>query len=312
MESAIRPIADLRARVWGGTRLGTVVDGTPIGESWVAGPASGIAHENATTLDELAAALGIGLVGSASPWPDRFPLLVKILDPDAWLSVQVHPDDALARRLAGPDAVGKTEAWVVLDAAPGASVLVGIRDGVGDTRVRRAIRDGGLPDLLRRLAVVTGDAILLPAGTIHAVGPGMLLYEVQQPSDLTYRADDWGRAPTPWRPLHTAEALEAWQPQVRPVIGRADLGRPGTIVTVVACAQFVIERAEAPVGLATRGLTPHVITALPGSSLVIAGEGWSETLEAYETIVVPAAAVPYRIDTRTRGGGSCLVARLPT
>ena len=151
----------------------------------------------------------------------RFPLLVKLLDPAGWLSVQVHPDDALAHRLGGPDAVGKAEAWYVIEADPDAELLVGVRPSVREADLREAMRRGAATtDLLARQAVAAGDAVMIPPGTLHAVGPGVLLYEVQQPSDLTYRVDDWGRPATPDRPLHTAEALAAVAPDSRPAVRR--------------------------------------------------------------------------------------------
>lgn len=324
MFPVLRPSPDLRVRVWGGSRLGAGPDGQPIGEAWIAGPTSrvpGLAMGApgragaAPTLDELAAEMGRGLVGARSPWPDRFPLLVKLLDPADWLSVQVHPDDDLARRLAGPDGVGKTEAWYVLDADPGAELLLGVQPNIADDRVRAAIRAGGLAALLERVAVSPGDTVLVPAGTLHAVGPGLLLYELQQPSDLTYRADDWGRPATPERPLHIAETLAAWQPGAQPVLGRAAAAAPTGREELVRCRHFVMERLHTrrggPVVLDPAGSSPHVLTALPGSHLVIEGDGWHEEIGPLETAVVAAAAGPYRAATAAGDRATALLARLP-
>lgn len=324
MIPVLRPSPDLRVRVWGGTRLGVGAGGQPIGEAWVAGPTSrvpgpaeGVPDRDraAPTLDELAAEMGRGLVGSRSPWEDRFPLLVKLLDPADWLSVQVHPDDDLARRLAGPDGVGKTEAWYVLEADPGSQLLVGVQAGIGEDRVRAALRTGGLAAILERVAASPGDTILVPAGTLHAVGPGLLLYELQQPSDLTYRADDWGRPATPERPLHTEEALASWQPGVHPVIGHAAEPSSAARQQLVACGHFVMERLSArpgePVLLDTAGASPHVITALPGSRLAIEGDDWREVIGPLESVVVAAGAGRYRVATDTAGGETALLARLP-
>ncbi len=323
MIPVLRPSPDLRTRVWGGTRLGTGPGGEPIGEAWVAGPTSRVAGgatgakgaADAPTLDELAARLGRGLVGSRSPWPDRFPLLVKFLDPADWLSVQVHPDDRLALRLAGPDGVGKTEAWYVLDAVAGAELLVGVQPDVADDRVRAAIRTGGLTALLERVPASRGDTVLVPAGTLHAVGPGLLLYELQQPSDLTYRADDWGRPATPERPLHIEETLAAWQPGVRPVIDHAvdsaSVGRQ----ELVRCLHFVMERLDARRGesvlLDPAGASTHIVTALAGSCVAIEGGDWHEEIGPLETVVVAAEAGPYRFATVAGEAGIALLARLP-
>lgn len=301
----VAPVA--QERVWGGTRLGPQ-RALPIGELWVAGPWLLVADGPwaGRTLDDVAAEVGPALVGSAAPSRPgpRFPLLVKLLDPAAWLSVQVHPGDAVARRLAGPDAVGKTEAWYVLDAEPGAELLAGARPGVREADLRAAMRGGGATTgLLARHAVTAGDVLLLAAGTLHAVGPGVLLYELQQPSDLTYRVDDWGRPASPARPLHAKEALASVVPQSRPAV--RETTRAGR---VAACRYFTLDVVDAPARLDPAGRTVQVVTAV-GTPAELAGAGWSARLEALETIVVPAAAGAWEL--RPGPGGRALVAALP-
>jgi mannose-6-phosphate isomerase len=301
----VAPLA--QERVWGGARLGPPRT-LPIGELWIAGPWLRVADGPCAgrTLEDLAADLGPAFVGSAAPSGPgpRFPLLVKLLDPAAWLSVQVHPDDAVARRLAGPDAVGKAEAWYVLEAEPGAELLAGVRPGVREADLRAAMRGGGATtDLLVRHAVTPGDVLLLAAGTLHAVGPGILLYELQQPSDLTYRVDDWGRPASPARPLHTNEALASLVPRNRPaLLAAAGAGR------VVACRHFTLDVVDAPAHLDPEGRTVQVVTAV-GTPAELAGNGWSERLEALETLIVPAAAGAWEL--RPGPGGRALVAGLP-
>jgi mannose-6-phosphate isomerase len=299
-----------KQRVWGGSRL-RPPQALPIGELWVAGPWLTVAagRQAGRTLEEVAEELGERLVGAVAPAGQvpRFPLLVKLIDPAAWLSVQVHPDDATARRLEGPGAVGKTEAWYVLESEPGAEILLGTRPGVTLDQVREAIkrpaetRGAAVTDLMERLRVQPGDAFLVPAGALHAVGPGVLLYELQQPSDITYRVDDWGRRPTPERRLHTAQALASVAvggPLPRPA------GRPGRIV---ACPHFALDDLDAPATLDPADRTLHVVTAV-GAPVDLAGDGWSERLAPLEAVVVPAAAGPY--DLRPEGGGRALVAAL--
>jgi mannose-6-phosphate isomerase len=301
----VAPLA--QERVWGGTRLGP--PGTlPIGELWLAGPWLLVADGPyaGRTLDDVAAELGPALVGSAAPSRPgpRFPLLVKLLDPAAWLSVQVHPDDAAARRLAGPDAVGKAEAWYVVEAEPGAELLAGTRPGVREADLRVAMRAGAATTrLLARHAVTAGDVLLLGPGTLHAVGPGVLLYELQQPSDLTYRVDDWGRPASPGRRLHTKEALASVVPQSRPVV-RATTGDG----RVAACRHFTLDVVDAPARLDPAGRTVQVVTAV-GAAAELAGAGWSARLDALETIVVPATAGAWEL--RPGPGGRALVAALP-
>lgn len=301
----VAPLA--QERVWGGSRLGPPRT-LPIGELWLAGPWLLVADGpyRGRTLDDAAAELGPALVGSAAPSGPgpRFPLLVKLLDPAAWLSVQVHPSDAVARRLAGPDAVGKAEAWYVLDAAPDAELLAGVRLGVREADLRAAMRGGGTTtSLLARHFVTAGDVLLLVAGTLHAVGPGVLLYELQQPSDLTYRVDDWGRPASRARPLHTKEALASVVPRSRPAVRTATGGG-----RVAACRHFTLDVVDAPARLDPAGRTVQVVTAV-GMPAVLAGAGWSERLEALETIVVPAAAGAWEL--RPDPGGRALVAGLP-
>ncbi len=174
-------------RVWGGERLKQIVGnvatshvaaGEPIGEAW------------------------FGEIADQRP-------LVKLLDVQERLSVQVHPDDALASELHGAHAIGKHEAWVILDAAPGAHLLLGRDPAVGDQEISAALARGGeIEPLLARVPVTTGDVLDVPPGTLHALMPGLLVWEVQQPSDLTYRVSDWGRQHAD-RPLHLREARRA-------------------------------------------------------------------------------------------------------
>ena len=248
----VTPHAD--ERVWGGTRLGPPRE-LPIGERWLVGPSLvvGDGPHAGRKLEDVAGELGAALVGSAAPDRPgpRFPLIVKLLDPAAWLSVQVHPNDATARRLVGPDAVGKTEAWYVLDADPGAELLVGARPGVRQADLEAAMRGGAATTaLLARHAVVAGDVFLVSAGTLHAVGPGVFLYELQQPSDITYRVDDWGRPASRTRPLHTKQALASVIPQNRPM--PRDTASGGR---VLGCRHFTLDVFDAPTQLDPAGRT---------------------------------------------------------
>ena len=216
--------------LWGGTRLedewGKRTDLKTVAESW-----------------ELSAhPAGDGVVADG-PWAGRpfseavrehpeivsrrhgpdapFPLLVKLIDARLPLSVQVHPDDAYAARVEhGP---GKTEMWLVLDHEPGAFLYVGFERELAREEVERRIGDGSLTDVLHRVEVQRGDRFFIPAGTIHAIGGGVLIAEVQQSSDLTYRVFDYGRTGPDGRPrpLHVGKALDVMRP------GPADFAVPG-------------------------------------------------------------------------------------
>lgn len=209
-----------RAR-WGGTRLATdlgksidnVVDAA---ESWeicdhgadqsivAAGPHAG------RTLSELLHEHAVEITG-APPTGRPFPLLVKYLDVRDILSLQVHPDDAYAA-IHTPGERGKNEAWLILDAEPGAYAYMGLQAGVTRSDLEQALTAGdseSLNPLLHRVSLKAGDVAFIPAGTIHALGPGLLLAEVQQSSVLTYRLSDWGRVGSDGRPreLHLRHAL---------------------------------------------------------------------------------------------------------
>jgi len=200
--------------VWGGRnlaeKLGRSLPDGIVAESWdIAAHPNGSSLVNAgsmqgKTLGEVMALWGEALVGSNSQPAlelGKFPLLIKLLDANRWLSVQVHPDDAYG--LAHEQEFGKTEMWIVLHAEPGAEIIYGFVPGVTRERYAQEIADERAADSLQRLPVKKGDVIFVPAGAIHALGPGIIVAEIQQNSDTTYRIYDWGRP----RPIHLEQAL---------------------------------------------------------------------------------------------------------
>ena len=198
-----------RTRVWGVRDLSPWYDykivGEPIGEVWLSGddcvvdtgPLAG------QTFSAIFRQHGEELVGTGSTHRRRFPLLMKILFPREKLSVQVHPGDAMAREHGEPH--GKTECWYALEAEPGAAVALGLHPGATQDAVKAAIESNTLEELLEWIPVAKGDMIFVDAGTVHAVGPGVVLLETQQNSDMTYRLYDYGRP----RELHLEEGLKA-------------------------------------------------------------------------------------------------------
>ena len=213
---AFHPI--LKPRAWGSSRLRSlgkpVETGSRIGESWEIADLPDAVADGQSVVDggrfdglrlrEIRLAHRDALLGVTTPAPDGgFPLLVKYLDAAENLSVQVHPDAAFVR--AHPSAHLKTEAWVVLDAAPGALLYRGFRREVTRADYERALSSGTVVDLLEAIEVGRGDCVYLPSGTCHALGAGLVVAEIQTPSDTTFRVWDWNRN-DPARPLHLDEA----------------------------------------------------------------------------------------------------------
>ena len=213
---------EFRAYIWGGRNLeklyGRALPPGRIAESWeVSGHASSptrVANGcwKGRTLPEVLDALGLDLVGRASQAAldlGRFPLLVKLLDANRPLSVQVHPSDEYALVHENGE-LGKTEMWYVLHAETGAELVYGLAQGTTREAFADAIRDGTLEKHLHRLAIGSGDTVMVPAGTVHALLEGAVVAEVQQNSDTTYRVYDWGRTGDDGkpRPLHIDKALQ--------------------------------------------------------------------------------------------------------
>jgi len=225
----------LLTKVWGARRLGGLFGielpaGEAVGESWelsdhpsgesvvVNGPLAGL------TLRKLMDDAPREILGNAKAGHGgRFPLLVKFVDSADRLSVQVHPDDAAAERLGEADG-GKNESWFVVHADPGAVLWVGLTPGKTRADLESAATKGAFEACLRSLTPRAGDAVAIPAGTIHAIGPGFTLCEVQQTSDVTYRLFDWERPSTPSRPLHREKSFEVARFGARSELTRASIG----------------------------------------------------------------------------------------
>ena len=187
---------------------------------------------------------GAGRASPSATQPDRFPLLVKFLDAAQTLSVQVHPDDVQAAAGNLPDP-GKTEAWVVVAADPGSLIYAGLRPGVGREDLLQAVEQGTCAELLHRFEPKPGDCIFLPAGTVHALGAGILVAEIQQNSDITFRLYDWDRRGPDGkpRPLHIQEALAVIDFHQGPVFPQQPKPLPQKEgVQLVECPYFTIHR----------------------------------------------------------------------
>lgn len=198
--------------LWGGTALKPFYpqcDKTPIAEAWVLSchkDGNSMVRNSQTTLSSLVAQNPdmVGENGKAFPF---FPILIKLIDAEKPLSVQVHPDDAYAMR--EENSFGKTEMWYVLDCKPGATLYYGFKKEISKEEFARRIQDNTLTDVLQAVPVHKGDVFFIPAGTIHAIGQGMLIAEIQQNSNTTYRVYDYGRVGADGKPraLHIDKAL---------------------------------------------------------------------------------------------------------
>jgi mannose-6-phosphate isomerase len=215
----LKSVPVFKQRIWGGRRLQEVFGKdlpaeVKIGESW---EIADLPEGQSTIANGEFAGESLGSVvrehteaiTGTRDFPKRFPLLVKLLDAQDVLSVQVHPDPQTCRRMGKGEP--KTECWYIIAAEPGAVIYKGLKRPVTREQFAKAIENGTVADLLARVPVKVGECHFLPAGTAHAIGAGLLIAEIQTPSDTTYRVFDWNRVGDDGkpRPLHIAEALES-------------------------------------------------------------------------------------------------------
>ncbi|MGI8820755.1 MAG: type I phosphomannose isomerase catalytic subunit [Chthoniobacterales bacterium] len=303
-EALLQPIVFqplLMERIWGGRRLEALFGkrlppGATIGESWElvdrpeaqsivnAGPWHG------RTLHDLWLHERTAVFGAISDAP-RFPLLIKLLDAQETLSLQVHPPLSVAEELGGEP---KTEFWYLVDALPAADLYVGLKKGSSRRAIERALENGTVAEHLHRVAVRTGDAMFLPSGRMHAIGAGCVIVEIQQNSDTTYRVFDWNRTDSAGAPrqLHIAESLQSidfddHEPELIAVDGESLLQHD----------LFAVEKWNLT--------APREITVAGIFAVVICLAGEVEcagiTLQAGELFLLPAAAQDRTIRPRVAG-----------
>lgn len=292
-----RPV--LKRYIWGGRRLGELLgkpigEGTDYAESWEVadhpqgqsvvanGPLAG------TTLHELVTTRGDDLLGQHAP-QDRFPLIFKLLDAQKDLSVQVHPNDAAAAKLTPPD-LGKTEAWVILDAASGSKVYAGLKKGTDLPGISRAIREGRAADFLHAFEPRSGDCLFIPAGTVHALGAGLLVAEIQQASDTTFRLYDWGRIGPDGKPraLHVDQGLAVTDFSAVNIEPSQPTGtHDSSCERLVECQKFILDRWTLNKPTSFGGDSRfHILCVVQGEANLLAEDGIF--LRAGQTVVLPA------------------------
>ena len=294
-----------RRYLWGGRRLATMF-GKPIGagddyaESWeivdhgadqsvvATGPLAG------KTLGELVRNHGESLLGKHAGC-ERFPLLLKLLDCQRTLSVQVHPNDLQAALLDPPD-LGKTEAWVVLAAEPGSKIYAGLKAGVDRRALADAVAAGRCEECLHVVEPCVGDCIFIPAGTVHALGAGLVIAEIQQASDTTFRLFDWNRVDAAGQPraLHVAQSLAVTDFQRGPV----EPQRPQPTddprrERLVECDKFILNRLSLPMcdqSVVIGGDNRFCILLVVQGSAAIYGDPSELPLTCGQSALLPAAS----------------------
>jgi len=254
-----------------------------VGEAWLTGPQCVV---------ETGPFAGRSLTSVAAELGGEFPLLVKLLFPAEKLSVQVHPDDVQAKALG--ETRGKTECWYVLQAEPGAAVALGLKDGTDAAMVRAAIAGGTMEDLLEWVPVSVGDMLFVDAGTVHAIGPGVVLLETQQTSDVTYRLYDYGRP----RELHLEKGLQVMK--AKTMAGKVAPRMMDGFTRLIEQKYFVVDRfdfgevTEASVSFEGRGC----LVGLAGCGVVCTAEG-EAVLNPGQAVVVPRVGDGVIVDTES-------------
>ena len=300
----------LSRRLWGGNQLATYLGieeqqgGEPLAESWQVFEENRIRNGpfEGRTLAEVASESGAWLLGTASlaRYGNKVPLLAKFIDAAKPLSIQVHPDDAYAKRHeAATGHLGKAEAWYILASGPGAQVIWGFEREMTAEGVRSAVEAGELERFVNHIDVSPGDVIYNPEGTVHAIGANIFLFEIQQASDLTYRLYDYGRkdAAGRERDLHLEQALEVASFAAGDMAKVAPLELGGGRRLLVESRHFGMESVE-PSGrlpLATSPASLEILTVTRGSVAL----GWSAgvvELSAGTSVVLPAVMGEYSLE----------------
>ena len=283
-------------RVWGTRDLSPFysreVTGGPIGEAWLTGDKCAVANGPLAgqTLANLAQKFGKSFLGDAARDVTRFPLLIKFLFPTEKLSVQVHPDDEGAAEVGQP--CGKTECWYVLRADPGAQIGLGLKPGTRKAEVEAAIRENRMEHLLNWIDVHEGDMIYVDAGTVHAIGGGVVIVETQQNSDTTYRLYDYGRP----RELHIEDGLRATKEKThagKVIAGQRQTEQGKEQVNLVTSPCFIVDHFQMKRTWEFRRprhakTSVWCLIATRGCGVIESDNGSPVTFACGETVVIPA------------------------
>ena len=300
-------------RIWGGTLLSEVFhreipsSGGPIGEAWELADRDEVQSQVAEgplvgmTLNALWRHYGSALAGSRSHSPERFPLLIKLIDAGERLSLQVHPDENACRQL-GHGAEPKTEMWYVIAARKNAKILAGLSERATRLQLCEMLHSSEIENLLQSYVSRSGDSYYITSGTLHAIGAGNLILEIQQNSDTTYRISDWGRVDANGvsRQLHVESGMKSINfanrrsPRTPGVADRVNRNRKFDLVPHCPYFQVADLRLAGPFIDDTRGQSFHLLSAV-SQPVVISGRAGETNLSCGETVMIPANYGIYRI-----------------
>ncbi len=301
----------LKEKIWGGTKLNTILgkqnSKDNIGESW---EISSVKNNESIiingefkgkTLKELIKKYKAELVGNTvyKTFKSNFPLLVKFIDAKTDLSVQLHPNDLLAKRR--HNSYGKTEMWYIMDAEKSSRLILGFNDGVTSLDYQKHLEEKTLPSILNEVPVEKGDTFFIPTGTVHAIGEGILLAEIQQTSDITYRVYDWDRVQPNGksRTLHKREALEAINfgfKGEKMVYDKVE-NKPNSLVS---CNYFTTNYLHITSNkeINNKDKDSFVIYMCIEGAATLSGYEFEETISFGETILIPASLKQFDIITK--------------
>ena len=294
-------------KLWGGQKLkeklGKHFNGENIGESWeissVEGAISIVSNGElkGETLKEIILAHPTEILGDSihKKFNEEFPLLIKYIDATQDLSVQLHPNDALAKQR--HNSFGKTEMWYIIDAEPTSRLVLGFNDTVDESKYREALSQGNLLSILNEVPVKAGDTFFIPTGTVHAIGSGILLAEIQQTSDITYRIYDWDRVDENGksRTLHQEEAIAAINYDFK---GEKIHYNSNHNVSneMVSCPYFTTNllsvKGEKVINKSIDSFTIYMCVS---GEAIFRGDCFSETIKLGETVLIPAALKDFTI-----------------
>ncbi|MCT9141821.1 type I phosphomannose isomerase catalytic subunit [Streptomyces violarus] len=322
----LRLTTPVKRHVFGGRAIaerlgrGGLPDG-PVAETWEVSDVDGDASTvldgplAGRTLRQVMTEHPEELLGPHLPPGPRFPLLTKFIDGSHPLPVHLHADDTTARRLEG-EPHGKTEAWHILDAAPGATALVGVRPRVDRDTLHRALLAQDFEAVMRRLPVRAGQTVYVPGGTLHSFGPGTLVHEIEQTSDIQQHAmrthmEDGSPVPDPEWHRNLARLLEEWRPGPRPEFhSGADIRMDDGLVRTVLCAgpYFALERwTAATTAPLVRTFSTAQILTNAGAPVTVTCGPWTGRLDRARTLLLPAALG----EVRVHGPADVLIGYVP-